>query len=369
MKITRINVHQVFIPFNPLGSRWIGRKKPSHLDSTVVAIETDEGLTGHGESCPIAAIYLPAFAGGLRAALGEMAPALLGQDPTQVDVIYQAMDEALFGHGYAKAAVDIACWDLLGKATGLPVSHLIGGRFSDRIPAYASVWLDNPETMVQTLGEKRDQGYTRFQIKVGSSPDDDVARIRALLGTDMHTDTFMVDANRGWSKGDALRVVKAVADADCYIEQPCATYAECLEVRRQCRHPMILDEVLDSPSDLARALDDDALDGMVIKVTHAGGLTPARILRDMCAAHGIKMRLEDTAGSEITRAAQAQLAAATPLECQLGSYGFLNDMPPVATGAPEIDGGSLVLNHSPGLGVEPDPSQLGEPVASYGGDQ
>lgn len=366
MKITAIKVYQIQIPFLPLGSRWIGRNKPSHLDSTVVALETDQQLTGYGESCPIGAVYLPAFANGLRACIGEMAPALLGQDPTDIDQIYAIMNRALFGHYYAKAAIDIACWDLLGKFTSLPISHLLGGRFINEVPVYASIPLDTPERMSKTLELKRQDGFSRFQVKVGSNPVDDVNRVRMLLGSNIHAETFMVDANRGWSKADALRITKALGDVDCYIEQPCKTYLECLTVRKYCVHPMILDEVLDTPRDLARAIDDDALDGMVIKITHAGGITPARILRDLCAAHGIKMRLEDTAGTEFTRAAQAQLAAATPLDQQLGSYTFFNNMPSAAHGAPEFRHGHLIMNDEPGLGIVPDKSKLGDALVVYG---
>ncbi len=366
MRITTIRVYRIRIPFRPLGSRWVGRNRPPHLDSTVVALETDRQLTGYGESCPIGAVYLPAFARGLRACIGEMAPALLGQDPTDTGRIYAIMNRALSGHYYAKAAIDIACWDLLGKFTGLPISHLLGGRFTREVPVYASIPLDTPEKMSETLELKRQDGFSRFQVKVGGHPVEDVNRVRRLLGSGMHAETFMVDANRGWSKADALRILRALGDADCYIEQPCETYRECLTVRRHCNHPVILDEVLDTPRDLARAIEDDALDGMVIKITHAGGITPARILRDLCAAHGIKMRLEDTAGTEFTRAAQAQLAAATPLDQQLGSYTFCTPLSPVAHGAPEYRNGHLILNDEPGLGIVPDPSGLGDALAVYG---
>ena len=176
---------------------------------------------------------------------------------------------------------------------------------------------------------------------------------------------FMVDANRGWSQADALRVVKDLDGLDCYVEQPCATYEESLTVRRRCRHPMILDEVIDDAKGLARAIADDALDGLVIKVTHAGGLTPARLLRDICLRRGILMRIEDTAGTEITRAAQAQLAAASPPAALLGSYTFQNDMPRVADDAPVIRNGCLTLNENPGLGLTPRAEALGAPVAIY----
>ena len=181
MRITSISVYRVEIPFRPLGSLWIGRRAPDHLDSSIVAIETDAGLSGYGESCPIGAIYLPAFAKGLRAAIDAMAPALIGADPTRIDAIGKTMNEALFGHGYAKAALDIACWDLLGKATGLAVSELMGGRHQASVAAYASIPTDTPNAMVETFRAKRSEGFRRFQIKVGDDPLDDVARVRAIV--------------------------------------------------------------------------------------------------------------------------------------------------------------------------------------------
>ncbi len=360
-----ISVYAVEIPFKALGSRWVGRAKPAHLDSTVVIVDTRAGLTGAGESCPIGAIYLPAFAAGLRAAIAQMAPALLGQDATQINHINRVMDEALFGHAYAKAAIDIACWDLLGKHCAQPVSQLLGGRFQSRIPVYVSIPLREPDEMLATLKQKQAEGFTRFQIKIGADPLDDAERVRTVVAGGRPGDLFMADANRGWSQADALRAIEAINGLDCYVEQPCATYRECLPVRQRCTRPFILDEVIDSPLELARAIADDALDALVIKVTHAGGLTPARIERDLCQAHGIKMRLEDTAGTEITRAAQAQLAAATPPELQLGSYAFVNERPPIAEGAPELINGMLQLNHEPGLGIQPKPEVLGIPLAVY----
>ena len=369
MRIKNISVHQLKIPFKPLGSLWIGRKKPSYLDSTVVVLTTESGQTGVGETCPIGAVYLPAFALGVRAAIEEIAPSLIGEDATNIARIAQVMDDSLFGHDYAKAAIDIACWDLLGKATGLSVSALMGGRHQSTIPAYASIPLDSPEKMVDYASEKRSEGFQHFQVKVGGDPMEDVARTRSILDEARKGEVFMVDANRGWSKPDALRAISALNQgpkfADCYIEQPCATYDECLVVRSKCPQPMILDEVIDTTKDLAKAIKDKALDGLVIKVTHAGGLSKARLARDICLHHGIKMRIEDTAGTEITRAAQAQLAAATPSNMLLGSYSFLHSLPPSAQGTPELSNGTLHLNSEPGLGITPDMSVLGNPIAYY----
>ena len=185
-----ITVYHVEIPYVALGSRWLGRDKPEHLDSTVVTVETEAGLSGVGESCPIGAIYLPAFSAGLRAALAEMAPALLGVDATQTNLVNRVMDQALFGHAYAKAAIDIACWDLFGKHCGPPVSALLGGRCQTRIPLYASNPLGEPDAMVALLQQKQGEGYTRFQVKVGEDPVADAARARAVIGAGRTGDLF-----------------------------------------------------------------------------------------------------------------------------------------------------------------------------------
>ena len=369
MRIKKIAVHQLKVPFKPLGSLWVGRRKPDYLDSTVVLLTTDIGLIGIGETCPIGAVYLPAFALGVRAAIEEMAPALIGEDATQIARIAQVMDRSLFGHDYAKAAIDIACWDLLGKFTDLPISMLMGGRHQSAIPAYASIPIDSPEEMAAFAREKRAEGFRYFQVKVGDDPMEDVERVRSVLADRNKNEVFMVDANRGWSKPDALRAVAALNRGpdfvDCYLEQPCSSYEECRVVRSKCAQPMILDEVIDSVGDLARAIRDKVLDGLVIKITHAGGLTRARIARDVCLRHGIKTRIEDTAGTEIARAAQAQLAATMPSEFLLGSYAFLHQLPPTARGAPALSDGMLHLNDTPGLGIEPDMDILGEPIACY----
>ena len=240
-----------------------------------------------------------------------------------------------------------------------------GEQFASELMHKNIVPLREVGEMVDTLKRKQSEGFTRFQIKIGADPGDDIERVRALLAAGLPGDRFIADANRGYSLADARRAIDGLNAFDVYVEQPCATYAECLSIRRRCTRPFILDEVIDGPRDLARALADDALDALVVKLGHAGGITPARLLRDIALARGLEMRIEDTAGSEIARAAQAQLAAATPLTAQLGCYTFQNDHPPVADGAPEVIDGKLILNNRPGLGVTPRPETLGIPLAVY----
>ena len=118
MKINRISAYQVNLPLHEGSYNWSGGKSVTIFDSTIVRIDTDEGLTGWAEVCPLGPFYLPAYAEGVRAGLRELAPHLIGHDPTRIMPINKLMDSALKGHPYVKSGIDIACWDILGKHSG-----------------------------------------------------------------------------------------------------------------------------------------------------------------------------------------------------------------------------------------------------------
>ena len=179
MRIVEIRAHRVELPLHEGSYNWSGGNRVEVFDSTVVAVVTDAGLTGYGEICPLGPAYLPAFAAGARAGIAEIAPHLLGQDPTRLGVINRRMDQALRGHPYAKSALDMACWDLLGQTCGQSVATLLGGTYGDTFALYRAISQDSPEAMAARVGHYRAEGYTKFQLKVGGDPDTDIARIRA----------------------------------------------------------------------------------------------------------------------------------------------------------------------------------------------
>ena len=144
MKITRIQVYQVDLPLHEGIYQWSGGKSVAVFDSTVVALETDAGLTGHGEVCPLGPFYLPAYAEGARAGIGELGPHLIGQNPTRLGPINRLMDKALQGHPYVKSALDMACWDLLGQVSGQSVCELLGGRFGADFVLYRAISQELP---------------------------------------------------------------------------------------------------------------------------------------------------------------------------------------------------------------------------------
>jgi len=363
MQITRISVFQIDLPLREGSYRWSGGKSVQVFDSTVVRIETDAGVTGHGEVCPLGPAYLPAYARGARRGIEEVAPALIGEDPTQLERINRTMDAALKGHPYVKSALDIACWDILGQVCGQPVCHLLGGRYGDDFVLYRAISQRAPDTMARNVQGYKDEGYTRFQLKVGADPLTDVERIRAVRDVLDPTDILVADANTGWLMHDAMRVADAVRDVDVYIEQPCRTYEECLSVRRHTDRPFVLDESVESLDMLLRARAEGAMDVVNLKISKFGGLTRARQARDLCVCMGLAMTIEDSWGGDVVTAAIAHLAHSTPTEYRFASTDF-NSYVTVdfARGAPRRQGGRMAAATEPGLGVSVEDDALGDPV-------
>jgi L-alanine-DL-glutamate epimerase-like enolase superfamily enzyme len=353
MRITAINVYQVDLPLHEGAYKWSGGNRVETFDSTIVELETDAGIRGLGEVCPLGPAYLPAYAAGARAGIRELGPGLIGRDPSRPMEISRWMDQAMRGHNYVKSAIDIACWDILGKLTGQPVCALLGGRYGDDFPLYRAISQEPAEAMAASVARYRAEGYGKFQLKVGGDPDEDIDRIRACAADLGRGEVLVADANTGWSQHAALRVAAAVRDLDVYIEQPCASYEECLVVRRHTNRPFILDEVIDGFAPLVRGLSDQAMDVVNIKISKVGGLSRARRLRDFCVEAGIAMTLEDTWGGDIATAAIAHLAHSTPPEALFSVTDF-NSYVTVSTaeGAPQRDRGRLAAPLRPGLGVE-----------------
>jgi cis-L-3-hydroxyproline dehydratase len=363
MKIRRICAYRVELPLHEGSYKWSGGKSVHVFDSTVVEVQTDTGVSGWGEVCPLGPFYLPAYANGVRAGIAELGPHLLGEDPLQLDRLNRRMDAALKGHAYVKSALDMACWDVLGKVAGQPVCVLLGGRYGEDFGLYRAISQEAPEVMAERVAAYRAEGYRRFQLKVGGDPAEDIARIRAVAAKLTPQDRLIADANTGWLMHDALRVVRAVRDLDVYIEQPCLSYEECLSVRRHTDHPFILDEVIDSVEALLRGRADRAMDVVNIKISKFGGLTRARQARDLCVSLGIAMTLEDSWGGDIVTAAIAHLAHSTSPDFLFTATDFNSYVTvSIADGAPRRVNGRMAAPTAPGLGVSPRGDVLGKPV-------
>ena len=333
------------------------------FDSTIVAVETDDGITGYGEVCPLGPFYLPAYAAGARAGIAELGPHLLGEDPRQLGKLNRRMDAALAGTSLRQ----------VGDRHGLLGHPRQGDGPAGLRPAGRALRRRLRPLSGDLAGGARGDGAARGRLpRRGLSPVPAEGRRRSAGRHRAHPavaaelqpgDRLVADANTGWLMHDALRVVRAVRDVDVYIEQPCRSYEECLTVRRHCDHPFVLDEVIDSLDVLLRGHADRAMDVVNIKISKFGGLTKARQARDLCVSLGIAMTIEDSWGGDIDdgrdRPPGPQHAARVALH--VDRFQQLRDRQhgrgrPAAEERPDggVDG--------PGLGIEPRMDVLGKPV-------
>ena len=366
MKISAIRVYQVDLPLVEGRYSWSEGKYVEVFDSTVVELLTDDGSVGYGEVCPLGPFYLPAFGAGARAGIGELSKTVIGQDPTALGPMNHLMDRALLGHPYVKSAIDMACWDLLGKSSGKSVCELMGGKFGSAVALYRAISQRPAAEMADNIAGHRADGYTKFQLKVGGDPADDIERIHAAADILTNGEVLVADANTGWRVDDAARVVNAVRDRDVYIEQPCRSYEHCLTIRKRTALPFILDENIDGIDALLRGHADGAMDIINLKISKVGGLSKARQIRDLCVSLNIAMTIEDSWGGDIITAAIAHLAQSTPEAMRFSATDF-NSYVKVqnATGAPQREAGHMVASDAPGLGIEPNMDALGKAVAEY----
>ena len=372
MKISRIELYQVELPYS--GGVYVlsGGRQYRSFDASVVRIVADNGMEGWGESTPFGSTYMAAHALGVRAGIAEIAPHLVGRDPRQVDRINDVMNTALVGHNHAKAALDVACWDLFGKSVGMPVCGLLGGSTGIRMPIISSIHIGTPEDMRERVAKHRTRGYLGHSIKVGAlhsegGPALDAERIRASLADRRPGEFFLVDANGALTPESALRMLRLLPDGlDFVLESPCATWRETLSLRQQCNVPIILDELAQHDADIAQLIALDAADGIGLKISKAGGLTPARRHRDICLAAGLTISVQDTVGSAIAFAGILHLGQTVPeraLRCTLD----VRDMVTIETAAIDapVENGGVMAPAEPGLGINVHRDALGSPVAIW----
>ena len=372
MRIERIEVYQADLAYAGGVYRLSGGREYRAFDATILALCCDDGTVGWGESTPFGSTYVAAHGDGVRNALTLLAPAVIGLDPRCHDRIQDAMDAALVGHEAAKTAIDVACWDAHGKSAAMPVCDLLGGRIEAPVPVISSIGSDSPQAMRASVAAHRATGFMGHSVKIGASdkeggPALDAERITACLADRQPGEWFLADANGGMTPEAVLRMLAHLpGGTDIVIEAPCASWRETASLRSRCRLPILLDELIQSDADLIHAIATDACDGVGLKVSKQGGLTAMQRQRAIAAAAGMVMSVQDTTGSEISFAAILHLAQSTPrhlLRCALDPRSMISTRI-AAFDAPVINGGAIVPD-VPGLGVTPDPSAIGAPMAVY----
>ncbi len=366
MKVTKLSVYAVSLAAWNVETRYThGRARDIEIESNVLRLETDTGLIGWGETCTAPSYYYPTLSSAARAAIEHVAPLLLDEDPTNVNGRLGDINAFMRGQRPAKAAIDLALWDLAGKAAGLPLCELWGGRAAPDLPVLAMVSTGTIESMLEQLDNYRDTGYRIFQFKIGlEEPADDVERITRIMQAIRPGERCWFDVNRGWTVEQAMQVMPRVAHLGPLIEQPCETYEECRIVAQRTGLGLMLDESIDSAEALLRAHRDGAIDVAVLKFNATGGPSETRFLARLGVDLGIPMRIEDFFGTGITLAAVTHIAHTLPRWATFGLYDYHLPAVPVVRNPLRVINGTVSVagDAPPGLGVEIDASVIGSPV-------
>lgn len=364
MKIERVEVYGYDLTYRYGNYVMSGNQVVTGLPSTVVRVLTDDGIEGWGEVCPLGPLYLQSSGPGARIAIEQMLPALVGVDATNLGAVHHTMNSALRGHAYAKSAIDMACWDILGKSTGKDLATLLGGRLQDEFLLYKAVPLGPAAEMRDYVLARKEEGIKRFQLKIGANPMEDAQRVRVVVDATDDDDFIVADANGGWRLQDAVIAARELESLPrVFFEEPCKTLEECLYVRKHTNLPMVLDEVITDVNVMLRAYNAGGMEALNLKISKFAGLTGSRLVRDIADQLGLRVTIEDTWGGDLVTAAVSHLAASTPKD-QVLTVSFMNDWnnEHCAGYQPRSQRGVGSAPTAPGLGVEVDRSMLGQPL-------
>ena len=367
MRIARLSLFSLSL------DSWSGESRygptqvlPAPVEANVVKLETDQGLSGWGESCTPPPYYLPTLAAGAREGIKHVAPLLVGADPRRPRQIMESVRGAIRGHGPSKAAIDMALWDLWGKLQDAPLVELWGGRVVEDMPVLAMISIGSPDETLERVAAYRAQGYALFQIKIGlGAAEDDIEKISRVMADLRPGERCWFDVNRGWTLDQAMQVLPRVAQLGPLIEQPCETYRECKTLAERFGLGFMLDELIDGQEAMIRAALDGVMDVAVLKMGCTGGLSQHRHLVELGLRLAVPMRIEDFYGTGLTFAAVAHLAQGLPAAATFGLYDYHLPETPLALNPLRVDRGrvSLPADCGPGLGVEVNEAILGAPLA------
>lgn len=328
-----------------------------YAEVVLLKVTTDEGLIGYGEAAPFAPVT-GETADGAAAVLGLLKPGLIGLDPFSIEHIHALMDGVIYGNGAAKCAVDLAMYDLMGKAAGLPVYKLLGG-YRGEVQNDITIGIGAPEDMAETAARYvRKEGFGILKIKAGIDPDADIRAIELIRKRVGDGVRLRVDANQGYNLTRALHAVEGFKKYGVEAVEQCLPYwdhdgAAALR-RRVSGIRLMLDESVHDPRDAYRLVCGGCADVLNIKLMKCGGLLPGIKISDIAEAGGVACMVGCMLETKLAITAGVSLVAARKniTEADCDSFLFYKDAETGMTGGFERDGDRFILSEKPGFGVD-----------------
>ena len=367
MKITDLKTTLVSVPH--VEPEFISTGMRKGVTQVLVEVLTDSGFIGLGESIsrPNAQV--------IEAAIQSMKPLLLGADPRNIEAIINNLRHVGGWHFFervgnvALAGVEMALWDIVGKACHKPVYELLGGMVRDRMPVFYYLFRFPIDEMVKRAKQGIADGYKTIYFKVGHNVHEDIAAVEAVRSAIGSKGEIRIDANEAWTPGTAIRFIKQIEKFDIeWIEQP--TPAKDIDglarVRRAVNTPVAANQTSWTLEDVQQVLKSDAADVIVIDQYQTGGLLTYKKAIALCEASGIPVNHHSWGELGVGTAAGAHVVASSPpLLYANQSYVMIHQDDIVVGGLPKIENGSIAIPRGPGLGVELDPERVARAVEHY----
>jgi muconate/chloromuconate cycloisomerase len=332
-----------------------------------VRVETRDGHVGWGEAaCLGGPTWSEESAESVQAVIERyLAPWLVGRDATLIEPLRQEMARRVQGNPFARAAVEMALWDLNGRALGVPVHRLLGGRVRDRVPLSWSLAVESPEAELEEAREKMQRGHRIFKIKTAAHPlAHDVARVRRLREALVPGVSLRVDANQGWDRPTALAAIGALAPyALDFVEQPLPKWDVdgMAELARRVTVPIMADESCGSPQEALAIARLGGVSILALKVTKAAGILGTMAVARIAEAAGLGCYVGCMIETSLGTAAYLQVAlAATPVTWGCELFGPLLLTGDVVRRPVQYADGAILALDGPGLGVDVDETALKE---------
>lgn len=330
--------------------------------SIIVKMTTDDGYVGYGEAVPDEHITGETWQSTFEVLKNDLAPAVIGLDPREFEKLHDVMNHVVKPAPAAKAAIDIACFDIAGKSMNVPVYQLLGGRYHEKFPITHVLSIGEPEKMAEEAARKIEQGYTSFKMKVGTQVNNDVARIRAVrerVGNDID---IRVDVNQGWGNAaTTMKALRQMKDLNIdWLEQPVTDddIDGLVEIKAKSDITLMIDEGLRNARDMREVIAKRAADKANIKLMKCGGIYPAMKLAVMAEMAGIECQIGSMVESSVGSAAGFHVAFSKKIMESVeltGPLKFSKDIGNLKYDVPFIQ-----LNEKPGLGIDVDENVLEE---------
>ena len=350
MQIAEIAVGTVRVPLrHPFVT---ALRRVTHVEDLVVRLTTSDGVVGFGEAPPTPQITGETLA-SIRGAWEFLAPRLSGVAFDEPSTVVDELEAAMVHNTSAKAALDMALYDVWGKTLGQPVWRLLGGTVP-RLQTDITISIGGREQMAHDSVEAVERGFRILKVKVGTG--DDMARLRAVREAVGPNIVIRVDANQGWGADEAIAIIRTIEEAGIdveLVEQPVAGHdlAGLGRVTRAVDTPILADEAAFSVDDARRILDEGAADLVNIKLMKSGGITGARRIAALADKAGVACMIGSMLETKLAVNAASHVAVACPSVTMVDLDGPLLCASDPVIGGAIFDGPSITLDDSPGLGV------------------